>query len=85
MIMRTGDPQDLTIPPAGLPGLLVVQRDGHHHPQHQPLDGLAAAGQELAQAAGHRRQNHVVDLGVVGVGDLLGHLQAAAHDGQPAL
>jgi hypothetical protein len=59
-----------------------VERDRHHHSQHQPVEVLAAAGQELAQAAGHGGQDHVVDLGVVGVGDLLGHLEAAADDGQ---
>ena len=50
-----------------------------------PADVLAAAGQQLAQAAGHRGQHHVVDRGMVGVGDLLGEVQAAADDGQPAV
>jgi hypothetical protein len=48
---------------AGLPGLLVVQRDGHHRALHQPGDVLAAAGQQLAQTGGHRGQHHVVDDG----------------------
>jgi hypothetical protein len=63
----------------------VVQGNGHHGPQHQPINRFAAAGQQLAQATGHRGQDHVVDLGLVGVGDLLGQLQAAADDGQPAV
>ena len=50
-----------------------------------PLHRLTAARQQLAQAAGHGGQHHVVDLGVGGVGDLLGHLQAAADDRQPAV
>jgi hypothetical protein len=59
-----------------LPGLLVVQGDGHHRPQHQPIDRFAAACQQLAQAAGDRGQHQVVDLGLVGVGDLLGAVQS---------
>ena len=67
------------------PRLLPMERDRHHHPQRQLLDVLAAAGQQLAQAAGHGGQDDVVDLGLVGVGDLPGHLQAAPDDGQPAV
>jgi hypothetical protein len=63
----------------------LVQGDGHHGAQHRPPDVLATAGQQLAQAAGHRGQHHVVDLGVVGVGDPLGEVQAAADDSQPAV
>ncbi|MDP9208198.1 MAG: hypothetical protein M3O65_06805, partial [Actinomycetota bacterium] len=62
-----------------------MERDRHHDPQHQLLDVLAAAGQQLAQATGHGGQDDVVDLGLVGVGDLPGHLQAAPDDGQPAV
>jgi hypothetical protein len=67
---------------ASLPGLLVVQGDGHHRPQHQPIDRFAAAGQQPAQAPGHRGQDHVVDLGLMEVGELLGEVEAAADDGQ---
>ena len=62
-----------------------MERDGHHRPRHQPLDVLAAAGQQLAQAAGDGGQDHVVDLGLVGMGDLPGHLKVTADDGQPAV
>jgi hypothetical protein len=63
------------------PGLLVVQGDGHHCTLHQLLHVDAAAGQQLAQAAGHRCQRDVVDRGVTGVGDLLDEVQSAAEEG----
>jgi hypothetical protein len=65
-------------------GLFVVGGDGHHRALHQLLDVFAAAGQQLAQATGHRGQHHVVDRGVVGVGDPLGDVQAPADDRQAA-
>ena len=70
---------------AGLPRLLVVQGDWDHGAQYQPIDRFTAACEQLAQARGHRGQDHVVDLGLVEVGDLPGEVQAAADDGQPAV
>ena len=62
-----------------------MERDRHHHAQDQVLDVLAAAGQQLAQTpATAARTTSLTLLGLVGVGDLLGDLQAAADDGQPA-
>jgi hypothetical protein len=46
--------------------------------------GSPRLASKLGQTTGHRGQHHVVDLGVVAVGDLPGELQAAADDGQPA-
>ena len=69
----------------GLCRLPLAERDGHHCAQRQLLNVLTTATQQLAQAASDGRQHHVVDLGVVGVGDSLGNLHPAADDCQLAL
>jgi hypothetical protein len=63
----------------------VVLRNSHHRALNQAIDVLATASEQLAQAAGHRSQHHVADLGIVDVGNLLGDFEAAADNGQPTL
>ena len=59
----------------GLPG---VQGDRDHGAEHQVLDVLAAAQQQVARAGGDGGEQHVVDLGAVRAGDVLGQVEAAA-------
>jgi hypothetical protein len=57
---------------AGLIALLGrAEGDGHVDAHGQAVDGFPAAAQQLAQAVGGDGQQHVVDLRVVPVGDLL--------------
>jgi hypothetical protein len=65
--------------------LVFVLGDGHHRPLYQPTHVNLTTCQKLAQAAGHRGQHHVVDLGVVDVGGLFGEIQATSDDGQAAV
>jgi hypothetical protein len=67
-----------------LAGLLAVQRHRDKGPQHELIDAFAAAGEQVPQAAGDGGQQDIVDRGVVGVGDGLHQIQAAADDGQGA-
>ena len=71
--------------PRACPGCSWCREMGTSARSTSSLDRFATACQQLAQAAGDRGQDHVVDLGLVGVGDLLDELQAAADDGQPAV
>jgi hypothetical protein len=68
-----------------LPGLFLVERDRHRGPQHQPIDRLAATQQQGPQAAGEGDHEHVVDRGVMGVGDPLYQVEVAADEREAAV
>jgi len=67
---------------AGLPG---VQGHRDHRAEDQVLDVFAAAQQQIAQAGGDGGEHDVVDLGTMRAGDVLGQVEAAADDSQPAI
>src|SRR6266516_4615559 len=69
----------------GGPGTLVTSRVIRRWRADSQVTARRAAVNQLPQAAGDRGQHHVVDLGVVAVRDLPGQVQAAAHNGQPAV
>jgi hypothetical protein len=62
-----------------------VVGDRHHRALDETLDILATAEEQPAQAAGDRGQHHVVDLGLLDVGDSFGGVEATPDNGQQSL
>jgi hypothetical protein len=68
-----------------LSGLFLVERDRDEGAEDDILDGLAAASEQLCVTGSDRRHQDVVHRGAVSVGDVLGHVERAADDGEPAV
>ena len=65
--------------------LLLMKRYRNEGSQYECVDALSPAPKQLGVAAGHRGQEDIVDLGVVGVRDCFEVVEVGADDRQPAI